>query len=168
MDTAKFQELLLKFEGRIGPNTLMQGAIVIMVLGLILNALSIVIPLIGILGWLLLYPMFCIYAKRLHDGGKPAVWTLAVLGAYIVVGIMLSVILTPMIAGDVMAAAMSGDSAAMMGMGFRIKSFIVAAIGTVVTHLGVAFIVNQFVKGDPEPNAYGPPPADAASPNPLS
>ncbi|MEE2567238.1 DUF805 domain-containing protein [Hyphobacterium marinum] len=168
MDTAKFQELLLKFEGRIGPNSLMQGAIVIMVIGLILNALTIIIPFIGILGWALLYPMFCIYAKRLHDGGKPAVWTLAVLGAYIVVGMVLSVILTPLIAGDMVAAAMRGDSAAALGMEFRLKSFIIAAIGTVVTHLGVAFIVNQFVKGDPAANAYGEPPADAASPNPLS
>lgn len=168
MDTARLQPLLLKFEGRIGPNSLMQGAIIIMVVGLILNALTIVIPFIGILGWALLYPMFCIYAKRLHDGGKPAIWTLAVLGVYILAGIILSMILTPLLVGDMMAAALRGESVEVMSMGFRIKSFVVAAIITILTHLGVAFGTNQVVKGDPAANAYGEPPVDAASINPLS
>tara|TARA_R110002072_G_scaffold86455_2_gene195053 strand:- start:879 stop:1379 length:501 start_codon:yes stop_codon:yes gene_type:complete len=166
MDTAKLQELLLKFEGRIGPNSLMQGAIAVLALGLLINLLGLIIPGIGLLGIVLLYPLFCIYAKRLHDGGKPAVWTLAVFAGMFVIGMIISAILTPLLVGDIYGAALRGET--ITGMGWRFKSVLVSLIISVVVHLGTAFAVNQFVKGDPAPNAYGEPPADAASINPLS
>ena len=90
MDQAKvqgFQDLLLKFEGRIGPNSLWQGAIVILAIAIILQVLSVLLGFLGLifslLGLVLLYPLFCIYAKRFHDAGKPAIWTLAVLRAHV-------------------------------------------------------------------------------------
>lgn len=165
MDMARLQGLLLKHEGRIGPNTLMQGAIAVLVLGLIINLLGILVPGISVLGIVLLYPMFCIYAKRLHDGGKAAIWTLAVLGGMIVGSIVLSMILTPLFVGDAFAAAMRGEN--ITSMGWRMKSVMLSLIVSIIMHLGLAFVVNQFVKGDPSANAYGEPPADAASINPL-
>jgi uncharacterized membrane protein YhaH (DUF805 family) len=165
MDTANLQTLLLKFEGRIGPNSLMQGTVAVFALAVIIQLLSIVLPFIGILGLALLFPLFCLYAKRLHDGGKPAIWTLAVLGGVFVGGMVLSAILTPIVVGDVVAAALRGED--MSGMGFRIKVVLLGIVNAAIIYFGAAFIVNQLVKSDAGENAYGPPPADATSMNPL-
>lgn len=166
MDTAKLQSLLITFEGRIGPNSLMQGTVAVFAIAVLINILAIVIPFISILGIALLYPLFCLYAKRFHDGGKPAIWTLAVLAGVFVGSMILSAILTPLFVGDVFAAAMRGET--LTGMGWRLKSFVLGVLISGATYFGAAFIVNQLVKGDLAPNAYGLPPADAGSINPLS
>lgn len=170
MDQAKaqgLQDLLLKFEGRIGPNSLWQGAIVILVVAIILQLLSVLLGFLGIifslLGLALLYPLFCIYAKRFHDAGKPAIWTLAVLAGIIVGGMILGAIMMPIFIGSAITAANTGQV-----YSFGFTGFLVNAIITAILHLGAAFVVNQVLKSDPAPNAYGPPPVDAASPNPLA
>lgn len=165
MDTAKLQSLLMTFEGRIGPKSLMQGTVAVFAVAIVINLLGILVPFISILGLALLYPLFCLYAKRLHDGGKPAIWTLAVLGGVIIGSMVLSAILTPLFVGDMFAAAMRGE--AYTGMGWRLKSFVLGVLISGATYFGAAFIVNQLVKGDLAPNAYGEPPVDAASYNPL-
>ncbi|WP_421792019.1 DUF805 domain-containing protein [Hyphobacterium sp.] len=165
MDIAKLQNLLLTFEGRIGPTSLMQGTVAVFAVAIIIQLISIMLPFFGIIGLALLYPMFCLHAKRFHDGGKPAIWTLAVLGGILVGGFIISMILTPLLVGDMFAAAMRGED--VTGMGYRLKSFLVGIIVGAATYFGAAFVVNQVVKGDPADNAYGPPPTDAASPNPL-
>jgi uncharacterized membrane protein YhaH (DUF805 family) len=166
MDTAKLQSLLITFEGRIGPNSLMQGTVAVFAIAIVINLLAIVIPFISILGIALLYPLFCLYAKRFHDGGKPAIWTLAVLAGVFVGGIILGMLLTPLIVGDVMAMAMRGETPS--GMGFRLRSFALGVINAGVIYFGAAFVVNQLVKSDPAPNAYGEPAQDASSINPLN
>lgn len=97
MDTAKLQSLLITFEGRIGPNSLMQGTVAVFAIAIVINLLAIAIPPIGILAIALLYPLFCLYAKRFHDAGKPAIWTLAVLAGVFVGSMILSAILTPIL-----------------------------------------------------------------------
>lgn len=166
MDTARLQNLILTFEGRIGPTSLMQGTVVVFVLAIAIQLLALIIPFISILGLALLFPLFCLYAKRFHDAGKPAIWTLAVLAGVFVGGIILTMILTPLIVGDVMAMAMRGETPS--GMGFRLRSFVLGVINAGIIYFGAAFIVNQVVKSDPGPNAYGEPPVDANSINPLN
>lgn len=170
MDQSKaqgLQDLLLKFEGRIGPNSLWQGAIVILAASIILQILAMILPFIGIifslLGLALLYPLFCIYAKRFHDAGKPAVWTLAVLAGIFVGALVLSALMAPFYIGSAINAANTGQVYS-IGITGLIVNIIIAA----VLHLGAAFIVNRVLKSDPAPNQYGPPPVDAASPNPLA
>lgn len=165
MDTAKLQSLLMTFEGRIGPNSLMQGTVAVFAVAIVINLLGILVPFISILGLALLYPLFCLYAKRLHDGGKPAIWTLAVLGGVVVGSMILSTILTPLFVGDMFAAAMRGEN--LSGMGWRLKSFVLGVLISGITYFGAAFITNQLVKGDAGANAYGEPPVDATSYNPL-
>lgn len=166
MDIAKLQNLLLTFEGRIGPTSLMQGTVAVFALAVVIQLLALVVPFLGILGLALLYPMFCLHAKRFHDGGKPAIWTLAVLGGVVVGGFILSMILTPLLVGDMMAAAMRGED--VTGMGYRVKGLLIGLIVGAVTYFGAAFVVNQTVKGDPAENEYGSPQTDASSINPLS
>lgn len=166
MDTAKLQSLLITFEGRIGPNSLMQGTVAVFVIAIAINLLGIIVPFITILGIALLYPLFCLYAKRFHDGGKPAIWTLAVLAGVFIGSMILSAILTPIFVGDMFAAAMRGEN--LSGMGWRLKSFVLGVLISGLTYFGAAFIVNQFVKADAGANAYGEPPVDATSMNPLS
>lgn len=170
MDQAKvqgLQDLLLKFEGRIGPNSLWQGAIVILAIAIVLQVLSALLGFLGLifslLGLALLYPLFCIYAKRFHDAGKPAIWTLAVLAGIWVGAIVLGMLLAPLYMGSAITAAQTGN----MGS-FALQAMIVNVLVAIVLHLGAAFIVNRFLKADPGPNAYGEPAADAASPNPLA
>lgn len=165
MDTAKLQNLLITFEGRIGPMSLMQGTVAVFAVAILINILGIIVPFISLLGIALLYPLFCLYAKRLHDGGKPAIWTLAVLGGVVVGSMILSTILTPLFVGDMVAAAMRGENLA--GMGWRLKSFVLGVLISGITYFGAAFITNQLVKGDAGANAYGEPPVDATSYNPL-
>jgi|TARA_R100000455_G_C6264280_1_gene119528 uncharacterized membrane protein YhaH (DUF805 family) len=169
MDQAKvqgLQDLLLKFEGRIGPNSLWQGAIVILIVMVLLQLLGFLLGFLGMIFYLLtialIYPLFCIYAKRFHDAGKPAIWTLAVLAGMIVAYMILNTLMAPFYMSNAVAAANSG---AVYTMTFT--ALLVGWIITAVVHLGAAFVVNQVLKSDPAPNAYGPPPVDAASPNPL-
>lgn len=166
MDTAKLQSLLITYEGRIGPNSLMQGTVAVFAIAIVINLLAIAVPFISILGIALLYPLFCLYAKRFHDGGKPAIWTLAVLAGVFIGSMILSAILTPIFVGDMFAAAMRGEN--ITGMGWRLKSFVLGVLISGATYFGAAFIVNQFVKADDGDNAYGSRPADASSINPLS
>lgn len=166
MDTAKLQNLLLTFEGRIGPNSLMQGTVAVFAIAIAINLLGIIVPFISLLGIALLYPLFCLYAKRFHDAGKPAIWTLAVLAGVLVGTMILSTILTPLFIGDVFAASMRGET--MTGFGWRLKSFVLGVLISGLTYFGAAFIVNQLVKGDDGDNAYGSRPADATSINPLA
>jgi len=165
MDTAKLQKLLITFEGRIGPMSLMQGTVAVFVVAIVINLLGIAVPFISILGIALLYPLFCLYAKRFHDGGKPAIWTLAVVAGVFIGSMILSAILTPLFVGDMFAAAMRGES--VTGMGWRLKSFVLGVLISGLTYFGAAFIVNHFVKADAEANAYGEPVEDATSMNPL-
>lgn len=170
MDQAKvqgYQDLLLKFEGRIGPNSLWRGAIIILAAALIIHLLTALLPVLSLIFFLLsialLYPLFCIYAKRFHDAGKPAVWTLAVLAGIWLGAIVLSMLLSPMIIGGAAAAVRTGNA---YSFGFQIM--IMQMVITTVLHLGAAFVVNRQLTADAGPNAYGEPVADAASPNPLA
>ena len=169
MDQSKaqgLQDLLLKFEGRIGPNSLWQGAIVILVVAVILQVLTFLLGalgmIFGLLGLVLLYPLFCIYAKRFHDAGKPAIWTIAVLAGIWVGALILGMLLAPLYMGNAIAAAQSGNV-----YSFGLTAMLVNIVVAVILHMGAAFVVNSVLKSDPAPNAYGPPPVDAASPNPL-
>lgn len=161
MDTAKLQKLLLTFEGRIGPTSLMQGTLVIFAINFVIQILTLVIAFIGILSLALLFPMFCIYAKRFHDGGKPAIWTLAVLGGMLVANFVLAALALPVLIGS---AAGSGGAVGAVTITSVLVSIIIAAI----VQFGAAFIVNQVIKAEAGPNAYGPPVPDASSINPLS
>ncbi|WP_421786289.1 DUF805 domain-containing protein [Hyphobacterium sp.] len=163
MDTARLQNLLLTFEGRIGPMSLMQGTLIIFIVNAILQLLTLAIPFIGILALALLYPMFCIYAKRFHDGGKPAIWTLAVLGGMIVANLVLAALMLPFLMGSAMSASANG-----MATSVTFTSVLAGIIIAAIVQFGAAFIVNQVVKSDPAPNSYGAPVADAASINPLN
>ncbi|MEN0651938.1 MULTISPECIES: DUF805 domain-containing protein [Hyphobacterium] len=170
MDQSKvqgFQDLLLKFEGRIGPNSLWQGAILILAVAIVLQVLTFLLGalgmIFGLLSLALLYPLFCIYAKRFHDAGKPAVWTIAVLAGIWVGAFVLGLLLAPLYMGNAIAAAQSGNI-----YSFGLTAMLVNIVVAIILHLGAAFVVNQVLKADPGPNAYGEPVADAASPNPLA
>lgn len=170
MDQAKiqgYQDLLLKFEGRIGPNTLWRGAIIVLAAALLLDLLGAIVPFLRPILWVfnlaLLYPLFCIYTKRFHDAGKPAVWTLAVLAGVWLGAIVLGMLFAPMFWSGAVAAVRTGNMYA-YSFQLAILNMVIAA----VLHLGAAFVVNRFLTADPGPNAYGEPVADAPSPNPLA
>lgn len=171
MDKAKideFKPLLLSYEGRIGPNSFWQGIIVVTAVAVVLQILAALTGFLGIIFSLaslaLLWPYFCLYAKRFHDTGRGAIWVLAVLGGMFVAAMVIWAILTPALAGDAYAAAVRGGGAA---FGFAIRSMILQVIMMILVHGGAAFIVAR-LKGTEGENPYGQPPVDAASMNPLA
>jgi uncharacterized membrane protein YhaH (DUF805 family) len=113
---------------------------------LLLAILSAVTALLGpvgaLLGLVLIYPQICIFAKRLHDIGRSG-WLAAL----------------------PFGLALLGGVAGEMAQGDEPAAVIPAAIGTVLL---IAAIVISFrvglSKGEPEPNAYGPPPGVTLEP----
>ena len=77
--------LLLSPSGRIPRREFWPGFAVVMVASVVLNF----IPLLGqLLGLVMLWPQFCIHAKRLHDLGKSALLMLIPLAVTIAAGVL--------------------------------------------------------------------------------
>lgn len=83
------------------------GAIVLVLLAFILQFLGFVFTLsaenigevmrgsvFSMLLWLLIYPYFCLYGKRLHDMGHPATWFLLILLIYVIVNWIVQMVVT--------------------------------------------------------------------------
>jgi uncharacterized membrane protein YhaH (DUF805 family) len=157
--------LLFSPQGRIGAGPFWQGVALLLVIGIVLNALSIYGPptaamVLGIVGLLLIYPCLCVYAKRFHDAGKSAWWFLAVIGVYIVLIFIGSIALT---------APMSADLArSMEGMTFGSpeftafqrdiarRTFLPSLLLSTAVWLAIAFFVSRLAS-DPAENRFGPP-----------
>ena len=156
-----FQNLYLSTSGRIGQKSFWIGQ-------LILFGISIVLGFIGgmiapgnaivsaVLGLVLLYPGYCVMAKRFQDMGKTGKMAAIPYGASLLVQIF--ALITTM--GLMGAAATGSDAAAAGAMAGLAGMGLVGIIGLVVWLVFLFWA--GLTKGDAGPNAYGPPPAGAA------
>src|SRR4051812_21369374 len=74
--------------GRIGPGAFRNAALILIVIGAVLNLTPLVLPTlwwVTFIGFVLLYPWVAIWVKRLHDAGKSGWWFLAILVGMMIV-----------------------------------------------------------------------------------
>lgn len=147
-----WKALFLEMNGRIGRTQFWIGFWAIVGASVVVN----LIPVVGwLLGFALIWPQVAIAAKRLHDLGRSAWWLLAPF----VISI-LAFVAAAVVGGAGLLAAMqqgewSGIWTAAGGLGVAILLVLVAFL------TGIAFLLWMGLsQGEPEPNRFGPPPAE--------
>lgn len=153
-----FMNLFLSPKGRIGQKEFWIGIVAIFVIGFVIGmVLGTSQPMINsIVSIVLLYPGYCVMAKRFADMGKAPMLAAVPYGLFAAVNVFMLLGVLGVVGGASAGsdAAAAGGIAAMAGAGlFAIIGFVVWLV--FVIWAGVA-------KGDPGPNAYGPPPSGAA------
>lgn len=166
--------VLFNPNGRIGPNSFWRGIIVLIGIGIVLSLLSAYVnPFISILGFLLIYPMICVFGKRLHDNGKTAWLAILFIIATFVVSYGLSLILNPMFGIDAAAlqeraseAGASGDVSAALAVAQEAAQaqMIPSIISSILTYGIVGFFAAR-LSSMPEDNHYGPPEGGSVASN---
>lgn len=146
-----WKALFLTSNGRLGQKDFWIAFLILFVVAFVGG----MIPLLNLLiGLALIFPGVCILAKRLHDFGKTG-WLAAAPYAVSVAAMLLAAVMGGM---AMMAGGLGGDGAAAMaaagGMGMMALVMFVAF----AANLGFLLWVG-LSRGDPQPNAYGPPPA---------
>jgi uncharacterized membrane protein YhaH (DUF805 family) len=167
--------LLFGFKGRISPSDFMKGAIVVIVISFILNIIPFfnfqIGQILGYLGIILVWPIVVLAIKRAHDAGKTGWMSLLPVVALLIGTMIMGMVLTPMIGGDVYAdmqaaiekATESGDFAAIMAVGkdfgpaLAKQTAFPMAIASAVLMFIIAFGYNAMIKSDPEENRFGMP-----------
>lgn len=152
-----WMNLFLSPKGRIGQKEFWIGIVAIFAIGFIVGMLvGQTQPMIStIVSIALLYPGYCVMAKRFQDMGKPALLAAIPYGLFAAVNVFALLGFLGVMGGTAGSdAAAVGGVAALAGAGlFAIIGFVVWLV--FVIWAGVA-------KGDPATNAYGPPPSGAA------
>jgi len=159
-------KLYLSPKGRIGPAVFQQSAIILIVIGFVLNLTNLfipmLIPLTFLAGIALLWPWICLWIKRLHDAGKSG-WMLLVIILVMIVLSMISSFIVRMFVhvnpADVQAAMANSHGFADMfkaGMAANRALMLPNSIATVIVQLIVVFGANAMLKSDPEENQFGP------------
>ncbi len=166
--------LLFSPSGRISPAEFMKGAYVLIAIGAIMAVLPLIsfgLSMLAIpVGLATLWCWIVLFIKRFHDGGKTGWMCLIPILAFMVLGFLISSIVTGMFAGDMQAemeAAMtgageSGDIGEIMrvtkemGAGMAKKTAIPSAIAGALVSFIIAYGTNMFVKRDDHDNQYGP------------
>ena len=171
---------MLTANGRMAPSDFQKAGLVLIAISFVLALSPLVLPfavatLISFLSLVLIYPWVCIWSQRLHDAGKSGWLFLAVLVLWIVLGLIVSQIVTKIAGGEaaqMMTAAMeTGNPDAMMQATKATSQ--ATALPTAVLNAIVAFAMvfggNALLKSDPQENRYGPPPGGegAAAPAPA-
>ena len=146
-----WKALFLTSSGRLGQKDFWIAFLILVVANIVAG----LIPLLGqLVALALIFPMVCITAKRLHDFGKSG-WLAAV--PYVIGAVILVVggVLGGM---GLMLGGLFGDgagaAAALGGLG------VIALMSFLAFAASLAFLLwVGLSRSDPEPNAYGPPPA---------
>ncbi len=150
-------DLYTRFDGRIARKTWWIGALVLfvalLVIGVVLSRLfgdGLFGRLLGlVVGLGALYPAAALASKRLHDRGKPMMPRVALFfgpGAILTIFDTFGIGYTPV---------QGPDGQVYMSGGFLIALFGILALATAIW----ALVELGLLRGDPQPNAYGAPPA---------
>jgi len=162
--------LLLSFKGRINAADLQRCAIILIVIGTIINIIGYFSTMagivLGLLGILLLWPWIALWIKRYHDAGKSGWMCLLPLVVGLTLGFVISLVLnrfvpldTDAITAATEAAAASGDimGAMMAGVEGAKPQLLPNAALSALASLLVVFVFNGMIKSDPEENQFGGP-----------
>lgn len=174
--------LLFSPSGRIGPSAFLKGVGILAAIGAVLTLVQLVDYKLGSMlamaSIILLFPMFCLVIKRLHDSGKSGWLSILFVILIGIVAVILQSVASSMFGGSAMAdmqsateeLATSGASLGEImaataelteeyGPAIARSTAIPSAIaGFIGTMLG-AFLTNVILKQDAHENQYGHPPA---------
>jgi uncharacterized membrane protein YhaH (DUF805 family) len=158
-----WKTLFLSADGRIDKRDFWIGFAILFVAGLVLG----MIPVLGLISILLIYPWVCVYAKRLHDFGRSA-WLILAPVAVTAVLMIAAIALGGM---AMMGAGLANNETAMAGSALAMGGAIAGvALLSFLIWIGFALWVG-LTNGDPAENRFGPPPVSltsgAASPPPA-
>lgn len=165
---------MMSANGRMAPADFQKAGFVLVAISFVLALTPLFLPLmvaglISLLSLVLIYPWVCIWSKRLHDAGKSGWLFLVVMVVWIVIGLIVSQIVTLLFGGEsarMMAAAMeTGNMDAIMQANEATSQAIAlpTAIINALVGVGVVLAGNAILKQEPHENRYGPVPgADAA------
>jgi len=166
--------LLFSPSGRINSGDFMRGVTLIVVVTLVLGLLPIISPALALLNIVTLVFIWCwvvLWVKRYHDGGKSGWMCLIPIIIYLIVGGIVSFLVSQSFVDvDAVAAAQeatqeaaeAGDFSAAMkaalsgGSGMTTTGMIVAALAGAAVSYGIAFLFNNMIKGDAHDNQFGP------------
>ena len=152
-----WKTLYLDPKGRIGQKDFWLGILIIIgvaiVIGLVLHFALARLPIIGqIFSLVLLVPYYCLATKRLHDFGKPDLFAQIVIALNAITTII-GIVMTGAITAATVAASTTGVVGAGMG-----TAMLVGTLSLITGLVTLAFVLwAGLTKGDPAPNAYGPP-----------
>ncbi|WP_417493629.1 hypothetical protein [Maricaulis sp.] len=129
LDPKDAQRVLFGASGKLGPMDFAKGLVAIVAVSLILNIISLV-PVIGgliglVVGLVLAFAWVCIFSKRFHDAGQSGWMTIAAIVAVIVVSVVISAILSPVFGG---VDFTDMDSLKAMGTGLMVKNMITSVL----------------------------------------
>lgn len=150
---------LLYPDGRIGPVTFRNAALVLIAIAAGLGLVPLVWPslLLSFVSMVLIYPWAVIWVKRFHDAGKSGWMFLAVLVPWLAVQMAAGWFISTQFglgqpAPGTPPAEVFAHAAANMQM-----IAIPGAIASTIIALAVALMVNEELKSQPGDNKYGPP-----------
>ncbi len=167
--------LLFSPNGRIGPNEFWRGAIILIVLGALIQLAPLVSltlgMVLGLLGLVLIWCWVVLWIKRFHDGGKSGWMSLIPIAVFILLSWIVSMVVASMFMGDmaqdmaVMTENMENmaeddPSAALGGMMDMVSSMgkktaLPSAISGAIVSALIAYVGNMLIKQDPEENQWG-------------
>ena len=165
--------LLFNPTGRIQRNRFWQGMVILTVASvLVVAGNSMVGPLFGLLGLVLIYPYICVYGKRLHDAGTTAWWVIAIWVGSLIISFIIGLLFAGVFMTEELLAIQeeaaerlaTGDFAGFMeGTEIISKELLpLNIIATVGSNAILAGIVGMLAT-QPKENKHGPVPGTAAA-----
>ena len=170
--------ILFNPQGRISQAEFWRGLILLIGLSIVLTVISVYTPvpissIVGVASALLIYPIICVYGKRLHDNGRTAWFVLVVLLVYVVISLILTSVLTPVLApefaafqADLQEKIQNGEvgfvEAMELGQEQASSTLVLSIVVTLVASLTTGFFVAR-LESDPDENEHGFPTGGAGA-----
>jgi len=155
--------LFFSFKGRLNAADFQRGAIILIVIGAVLNIvpyfLGSMAIILGVLSIVLIWPWLALWIKRYHDANKSGWMVLLPIVVLIALGIGTSFVVNQIMPIDQSAVEAAGtDFMEIMRASTEAAKhqMIPNAIVGAVVQLAVVFGFNALIKSDPEENRFGP------------
>ncbi|MEQ9506951.1 MAG: hypothetical protein RLO80_11830 [Hyphomonas sp.] len=174
-----FRFLFLEPQGRLAPNPFARGFVILTGAYMIITVLSAVVwPGLGPMQFVLVFPYFCLFAKRLHDASLSAWLWLAFLMGYGLINLVATSALFPVLSPQayamqaevqtIMQELLRGTSSTVQLEAYVVRMQLftrlsaVTSVAALLIASGLVGLAAYRMRSEPKPNRHGPPPSGAA------